>query len=342
MGDHAAATLPGRHGVEQRAPAVKDADARHPGHLVPGERQEIAAERLHVDRHVPDRLRGVHHCHGADPLRPRAELGHGIDRAERVGNMGEGVELDLGREQPVELGEVELAVVPGHRDVAELRARARGDELPGHEVAVVLHLRQEDDVARLEIGTAPARGHQVDRLGRAAGENDFLGSGGVDEFHDARARALIVVGRPRGQGMEAAVHVRVVALVETGEDVDHGLRALRGGGVVEVDEGLPVHQLVQGGEVGADVFPGGHYGEAGLVDMTFRGGRGRVALQGVERRVPAEGGALDPRGKGVHARERGEVADLLGSIARRHDAMETPCRDFPCLGRGLALELGWS
>ncbi len=53
--------------------AVDDADAGRAEHLVAGEHEEVAVERLHVDRHVRDRLRAVDHARwrrGGAPSRP--------------------------------------------------------------------------------------------------------------------------------------------------------------------------------------------------------------------------------------------------------------------------------
>ena len=57
--DHLAAALPRRHALEQLLAPVEHADAGGTEHLVAGERIEIAAQFLHVDRHVRDGLRAV-------------------------------------------------------------------------------------------------------------------------------------------------------------------------------------------------------------------------------------------------------------------------------------------
>ena len=49
--------------------------------------------------------------------------------------------------------------------------------------------------------------------------------------------------------MRGAVNVRVVAAVKVRGGVDHRLRLLRGGRVVEPDEGLAVDELMQRGEI---------------------------------------------------------------------------------------------
>ena len=49
-------------------------------------------------------------------------------------------------EQAVEVGEVELAVLR-ERHPAQLDAPLGGEQVPGHDVGVVLHLGEHDDVA---------------------------------------------------------------------------------------------------------------------------------------------------------------------------------------------------
>jgi hypothetical protein len=56
VGDHVAATLPGRHVFENVALAVHDADAGRREDLVAGEDEEIGIDRLHIDAHVRHRL----------------------------------------------------------------------------------------------------------------------------------------------------------------------------------------------------------------------------------------------------------------------------------------------
>src|SRR5205085_7907408 len=54
--DHSAPELEGLHPLEQLAPPPEDADPGRPAQLVPGETEEVAVERLDVDRAVRDRL----------------------------------------------------------------------------------------------------------------------------------------------------------------------------------------------------------------------------------------------------------------------------------------------
>src|SRR5215469_9340268 len=100
----------------------------------------------------------------------------------------------------------------------------------------MLELGDQDLVARLEERHAPGIRDEIDCLGRAADEDDFVGRRGVEEAPDGFARALVAVGRTRRQTINAAMHVGVIAAVEFGDAVDYGRWLLRRSGTVEEHE----------------------------------------------------------------------------------------------------------
>ncbi len=59
------------------------------------------------------------------------------------------------------------------------RTRALRDELPGHEVRVVLHYREHDLVTGLEVRGTPSARDEVDCLGGVARVHDFGPVAGV-------------------------------------------------------------------------------------------------------------------------------------------------------------------
>lgn len=126
---------------------------------------------------------------------------------------------------------------------------ALAQEVPGHDVGVVLHDREHDLVALLDVGLAPGRCHEVDGLGDIAGEDDFFTTRRVDEFRYLAARALVSLGRGIGEIVQAAVHVGVLALVGFRHAVEHRIRLLRRGGVVEIDQRLAINLHRQRGEI---------------------------------------------------------------------------------------------
>ena len=111
----------------------------------------------------------------------------------------------------------------------------------------------------LNVRAAERLRDEVDALGRAAGEDDLARRGGVEERPHLLAGGLVGLGRKLAQHVDAAMDVGVAADVVVHQRVEHGLRLLRRGGVVEIDQRLAVHLLVQDREIRAearDVEPG--------------------------------------------------------------------------------------
>ena len=119
---------------------------------------------------------------------------------------------------------------------------------------MVLELRDHDDVARAEVVGSPGVRDEVDRLGRAAREDDLARRRRVQEAAHLLARALVALGRPLGEPVDAAVHVRVAVLVEVAHRVEHLAWLLGRGGRVEVGDGLAVDEILEIREVGADAL----------------------------------------------------------------------------------------
>ena len=125
------------------------------------------------------------------------------------------------------------------------------DVLPGDEVRMVLELRDEDDVARAEVGEPPRVRDEVDRLGRVADEDDLARGRGVHERAATLTRVLERLGGPLGELVDATVHVRVRRLVEVRHRLQHRPRLLRARGGVEERQRLAVEDLLEDREISA-------------------------------------------------------------------------------------------
>ena len=194
--------------------------------------------------------------------------------------MGDRDHLGARREQLLEFVDQEIALVVDRRPF-EHRALALAQEVPGHDVGMVLHDREHDLVAGLDA-LAPERvGDQVDGLGGVAGEDDLFRARRVEEGADFLARALVGFGRGVGEVMQAAVHIGVFGGVGMLEAVEHRLRLLRRGGVVEIDERLAVNRHGEDRKILADA-----------ADVIGAVGDGFVHVSPLARHpeVPAEGG----------------------------------------------------
>ena len=215
------------------ARAHKHADPGRAVELVAREGVEIAAERRDIDRQPRDRLAPVDQELGADRVREIGGALHVEHRAEHVRNVRQCDQFMLRGQHA--LGGVEIdATVFGERADVDDEAGALADQLPRHDVAVMLERREQDAVAGLEVGQPPALRDEIDRLGRAAHEDDLaLGRGANEARHPPPRR--FVGERHVGRALvHPAVHGGVGLAVGGGDRVEHGARLLRRRGGVEI------------------------------------------------------------------------------------------------------------
>ena len=139
---------------------------------MPGEGQEVTADGRYVDRHVRRGLGGVDQDQCACLVRHGSDLANRVDGPQRVAHVGHRQQLRMRRQLRAQVVEIEAAVV-ADRDVVEGGAHLAGQLLPGNDVGVVLELGGHHPVSGTQVGAAPAVGHQVDRLGRVAHEDDL-------------------------------------------------------------------------------------------------------------------------------------------------------------------------
>src|SRR5450631_1128189 len=141
-------------------------------------------------------------------------------------------------QRPGDPVEIEFAVT-GDRGEHDSCAGDLGNDLPGHDPAVVLHLGHQDHVAWAEVADPPRPGNQVDRLGGVLGEDGAL-AWRLDQPCDRIAAGLEARGGLFGQRVHPAVDIRVSLDVVPAHGVEYGGGLLGRGRRIEVDEGLAV------------------------------------------------------------------------------------------------------
>ncbi len=233
--NHLAAALVGRHGVEKLLAAIQNADAGGPANLVAGKGKEIAADGLDIHGTMASALRTVHDGDDAALAGASAKLGNGIEGAKGIGDMHHRENLHTARKERIELRQIEQAFIAIDGHVGDFCTSALGHKLPRHEIAVMFHFREENDVALLKIFHAPGAGHEVDAFGGAAREDDFVRHFGIDEPAGASASFLEGGSSAIAQLMDAAMDVGVIAFVIVDEGVNDGPGFLGRSGVVEID-----------------------------------------------------------------------------------------------------------
>jgi hypothetical protein len=254
--DHLTAAQERRQLLQHGPAAPEDPDARRTGDLVPGEHQEVHTGVLHVDRHLRHGLRGVHEHQRTHLVRTAGDLRDRVDGAEHVRDPGQRDHLGALVDQLVDVRQVELAVV-GEAEPPQRRTGALGEELPRHDVRVVLHLGDQHLVALAHAerpaGPGERVGDQVDRLGGVLGEDHLVARRCVEQPGDLVPAALEAGRRLGAQLVHGARDVGVVPLEVVDHRVDDDLRLLGRVGAVEVDQRVPVgHRAAQDREVRAD------------------------------------------------------------------------------------------
>ena len=149
--DHIAPALVGRHIGEQFLFAVKDPDAHRGKYLVPREGEEIAIDCSEIHGAVGDALGAVDYGDDAAFLGLRYDFGYGVYGAEGVGHVAEREKLGLGMvENGAEGVAVKGSVIQNGGDL-DLDSRTFSHELPWHDVGMVLHGCERDDVSFCEM-----------------------------------------------------------------------------------------------------------------------------------------------------------------------------------------------
>ena len=168
-------------------------------------------------------------------------IGHWVDRAQRVGGMTDGHQTGMLVEETLHGREIEHTVVSERH-----RPQCGTGKLPRHDVAVMLHSRHYHLVAvALKVTPCKRAGHQVDTLGGAACEDNLMAVAGTDKGLHLTAHTLIGLRGHRSQMVGTAVDIGIAVAIVAVERFNHRQRLLRRGRIVEVHQLVPVHLRAQ-------------------------------------------------------------------------------------------------
>ncbi len=235
--DHFAAAQERGHRLQQRLTAPKETHTRGAAELMGTAHQEIRAELLHVYRQVRQALAGIHQHQSTGRVGQGRHLGDRVEAAEGVAHLHKAHEPSALSELAAQVVQIQLTGV-SEAGVAQHTAGAIGQQLPGHQVAVVLHHREQHLITGAQVRLTPAAGHQVDRLAGVAGEHDLVGVRCTNEGRRLSAGSFKAFRGAGAQLVRAAMHVGVVVVVVMLQRLKHLARLLAGGGVIEIDQRL--------------------------------------------------------------------------------------------------------
>ena len=171
-----------------------------------------------------------------------------VDGAEGVRDVGDGHHAGARIEQLFVLLHEEFAALV-HGNDAQFGVLLFAEHLPGDDVGVVLHRRDDDLVAGLHVLAAPGTADQVDAFGGAADEDQFIFAARIQKALGLGAGFLVGGGGALGELVNAAVDVGAVHFVEAADGIDHRERLLGGGGAIQIHQRLAVDVLLEDREI---------------------------------------------------------------------------------------------
>ena len=240
MLNHLSSSLIGRQAVEPLFFAVKHSDTRRRINLMTGEYQKIGIQLLHIHRHVRDRLCGIYQKRHSVCMRGGNHLFDGVHRSQHIRHMSDTDKLrPLGKKLFI-LVEQQLAPIV-HRNHLEGNPPTGSEQLPGNDVAVMLHHRNNHFIALAHTLIAKARSEQVDALGGSARENHLVGTTRIDEPPHRLARSFVKLGGLLREVMHSTMYVRIDGVVFVYYRIHHHTRFLCRSAVIQIDQRLAVY-----------------------------------------------------------------------------------------------------
>ena len=168
--------------------------------------------------------------------------------------MRKGKQLHLGREQRRQLLELESPIITNWNK-AKPRTCSFRQQLPWHQVAMVLHHSQQDYVACAKKFSTPRLCDQIDTFGGPAGEDDLVCVRRANVISHSLPRVFVSFRRARAERVQSTMDIRVVVLVKVPKHVDHGARLLRSRSAIEINQRMPVRLLAKNWEIFTDRLP---------------------------------------------------------------------------------------
>ena len=157
--NHLPAAAPGRHLRQQLGTPIEHPNPRRPVRFVTAEHIKIRPQRLDVNLRMGRPLRTIDHGdrpHGMRRVDPALDI---IHRPKRIAHVAESHELHSRHRQfPLKILRIEFALICD-LDNRQLSALFGGEHLPGDEVGVMVHPRDNQYVACGDVEAAPGLGY---------------------------------------------------------------------------------------------------------------------------------------------------------------------------------------
>src|SRR5919109_1133010 len=133
--------------------------------------------------------------------------------------------------------------------IFQLGAFFSGEELPGHNVAVMFHLGQHYAITETDVWPAPGVRDQIDRFSSSPYEDYLCWVFRIDQFRDSLASVFVCGCSFFADLVDPAEHVRVVFVIVPVQGLNDLNWFLGCCGVVEIDERFSVHLAAEDWEI---------------------------------------------------------------------------------------------
>ncbi len=237
--DHLAAPLIGPRTIQRFCCPIERADARRAIEFVPGHDIPVTPERLNIDLQMDRSLAAIGQHFSANFMREAANLGHVRHAAEHIAHMGNRDHTRFRTNCFRQVCHVQRTIFVQAHPFQD-SAMALPQEMPRNDVGMMLHDGEDNLVARLNPG-GERRGDKVDAFRRPLGVYDIFCRRRVEECSDFLTRGLIGLGGLVRQGVNATMHIGICRARLVCDLVDHRIRFLRTGSIVQIHQRLAIH-----------------------------------------------------------------------------------------------------
>jgi len=222
--------------------------------LVAGGGEEVDVVGDDIDGNVADGLGGVDDEGNGVFAGDAADFAHRLNSSGDVGGVGDGDELGVAADGPLNVVGIDQAGGGIHPHAGEGDRAAVGEGVKGTEDGVVVEVCADGVRSAAgggDVGFEDALDGEVEGVGAVEGEDDVVGRGGVDELADGGAAIGEHAGGFDGFSVSSAAG-RCAELGEVARDggEDAGRLGEGGGGVVEVKSSRRVEGCFGGRHVG--------------------------------------------------------------------------------------------
>ena len=170
--DHLTSTHIGRHAVKPLLLTIQHPDTCGCIEFMTAESKEVAIHLSDIDGHMRRTLSAIHQHGHLMSMCHANNLFHRIDRPQDIAHMGHTQETGTLIEQAFQGIQREISLII-HGYHTNTYALSGLQQLPGHDVAVMLHLGHYHLISLMHECLSETAGHQIDALGGTTGKEDF-------------------------------------------------------------------------------------------------------------------------------------------------------------------------